>query len=337
MDLKTNYMGIDLKNPLIVGASNLVTDLGALKKIEEEGAAAIVYKTLFEEQIHLENLQNFHAEEDYADRHAEMAASPYPSFEEAGPEAYLNNLKAAREALDIPLIASLNCVYDETWEEYAKKIEDTGVAGLELNFYAVPRKFEIDGRSIVTEQTDLLEKVKNAVKIPIAVKLSPYYTNPLHVIAEMDKTGVDAFVLFNRLFQPEIDIDMEEHYFPYNLSTQNDNRIALRFAGLLYGEIKAKICANTGIFTGEDVISMILAGADAVQVVSTLYKNGMGQISIILSELESWMKGKGYKSLDEFRGKLSNKTLKDPFTYKRAQYVDILMKSEEIFKKYPLI
>jgi len=330
-------MGVELKNPVIVGASNIVTDLGALKKIEEEGAAAVVYKTLFEEQIQLENLQNYHAEEDYAHRHAEMAGSPYPSFDEAGPETFLANLKEAREALGIPLFASLNCVYDETWEEYAKKIEDTGVAGLELNFYAIPRTFEIDGRSIITEQLDILEKVLNAVKMPIAVKLSPYSANPLHVIAEMDKRGVGAFVLFNRLFQPEIDIDTEEHYFPYNLSTQNDNRIALRFAGLLYDEIKADVCTNTGIFTGEDVISMILAGADSVQVVSTIYKNGIGQIGTIMKEIESWMKKKEYRSLDEFKGKLSRKTLKDPFTYKRAQYVDILMKSEEIFKKYPLI
>ena len=336
MDLKTKYMGVELKNPVIVGASNLVTDLGALKKIEEEGAAAVVYKTLFEEQIHLENLQNFHAEEDYANRHAEMTGSPYPSAEEAGPETYLANLKEAVEALNIPVFGSLNCVYDETWEEYAKKIEATGVAGIELNFYAIPRNFEIDGRSIITEQLDLFEKVKNAVKIPVAVKLSPYYTNPLHFISELDKKGVDAFILFNRLFQPEIDIDTEEHYFPYNLSTQNDNRIALRFAGLLYGELKAQVCANTGIFTGEDVVSMVLAGADTVQIVSTIYKNGIGQISTIISELESWMKKKEDKKLDDFRGKLSRKTLQDPFTYKRAQYVDILMKSEEIFKKYPL-
>jgi len=337
MDLKTNYMGVELKNPVIVGASNLVTNLDALKNIEEEGAAAVVYKTLFEEQIHLENLQNFHAEEAYATRHAEMAGSPFSGSDEAGPEAYLARLKEARETLGIPLFASLNCVYDETWEEYAKKIEDTGVAGMELNFYFIPRNFEIDGRSVLTEQLDLLEKVKKAVKIPVAAKLSPYYTNPLYVISEMDKKGVDALVLFNRLFQPEIDIDMEEHYFPYNLSTQNDNRIALRFSGLLYGELNAKVCANTGIFTGEDVISMLLAGADTVQIVSTIYKNGIGQISTILNEMETWMKKKNYKTLDEFRGKLSQKTLKDPFTYKRAQYVDILMKSEEIFKKFPLI
>lgn len=338
MDLKTKYMGVELKNPVIVGASNLVTDIRTLKKIEEEGAAAVIYKTLFEEQIHLENLQNHHAEENYANRHAEMAGSLMSDFDDdAGPEIYLARLKEAVQELNIPVFGSLNCVYDETWEEYAKKIEDTGAAGIELNFYSIPRNFEIDGRSIVTEQLDLLGKVKKAVKIPVAVKLSPYYTNPLYVIAEMDKMGVDAFVLFNRLFQPEIDIDLEEHYFPYNLSTQNDNRLGLRYAGLLYGEIDAQVSANTGIFTGEDVISMILAGADTTQVVSTLYKNGIGQLSTILTEVETWMKKKNYKTLDEFRGKLSRKTLKDPFTYKRAQYVDILMKSEEIFKKYPMI
>lgn len=330
-------MGLKLKNPIIIGASNLVTDLTALKNIEESGAGAIVYKSLFEEQIHLENLEHHIAEEEYATRHAEMSSNLYPEFPDAGPEEFLLKLKKAKESLSIPLIASLNCVYDETWVDYAKKIEDTGVDGLEINFYAIPKDFHIDGRSILTEQIDILAKVKESVKIPIAVKLSPYYTNILYTVSEMDKVGVDAFVLFNRLFQPEIDIDDEIHYFPYNLSSQNDNRLSLRFAGLLYDQIKAKVCCNTGIYTGEDVISMMLAGADTVQIVSALYKNGIDYTSTILKDMESWMKNKGYNKLDDFRGKLSKKELKDPFTYKRAQYVDILMKSEEIFKKYPMI
>ncbi len=337
MDLSVKYMGLELKNPIIVGASNLVTDLDVLKKLEDAGAAAIVYKSLFEEQIHLENLENYSAEEDYATRHAEMASPIYPDMGEAGPEHFLGNLRKAKETLGIPLIASLNAVYDETWVEYAQKMQETGVDGLEVNFYAIPKELHIDGRSILTEQLDILGKVKESVNIPVAVKLSPYYTNILYTIGEMDKLGADAFVLFNRLFQPEIDIDLEEHYFPYNLSTQNDNRLALRFAGLLFGQVKADVCANNGIYTGEDVISMILAGADAVQIVSTLYKNGVDQISIMLKEMEAWMKKKNYEKFDDFRGKLSKKELKDPFTYKRAQYVDILMHSNEIFKKYPLI
>jgi len=147
---------------------------------------------------------------------------------------------------------------------------------------------------------------------------------------------VDGFVLFNRLFQPDIDIDKEEHHFPYNLSNEEDNRLSLRFAGLLYKEIRGSICANTGIFTGNDVIKMLLVGADCVQVVSTIYKHGPQQISKMLKEIEGWMDSKNYKTIEDFRGKLSKKQLKDPFVYMRAQYVDILMKSEEIFKKYPI-
>ena len=337
MDLSVSYMGLKLKNPIIIGASNLVTDLKTLKHIEESGAAAIVYKSLFEEQIHLENLEHHTVSEEYATRHAEMSSDLYPDFPDTGPEEYLRKLKQAKESLSVPLFASLNCVYEESWVDYAKKIEETGVDGMEINFYAVPKEFHIDGRSILTEQFDILSKVRESVNIPIAVKLSPYYTSILYTIAEMDKVGVDAFVLFNRLFQPEIDIDEETHYFPYNLSSQNDNRLSLRFAGLLYDQIDAKVCCNTGIYTGEDVISMLLAGADAVQIVSALYKNGIDYTSTILKDIESWMKNKGYNTLDDFRGKLSKKVLKDPFTYKRAQYVDILMKSEEIFKKYPLV
>jgi len=337
MDLTTKYMGIDLKNPIIVGACNLVKDTKVLKALEESGAAAIVYKSLFEEQIHLENLEQYQAEEDYADRHAEMTGDFLPEMEHAGPQEYLSNLKEAKEALNIPLFASLNAVYEETWVDYAKRIEDTGVDGIELNFYAVPKDFDIDGRSILTEQVDILEKVRGSIKIPIAVKLSPYYTSILYTIGQMDKLNVDAFVLFNRLFQPEIDIDKEVHYFPYNLSTQNDNRLTLRYAGLLHGNINAQICANHGIFTGEDVAAMILAGANTVQVVSTLYKNGLNQITTMLEHLEGWMKKKNYNKLDDFRGKLSRSTLKDPFVYKRAQYVDILLNSNQIFKKYPMI
>lgn len=335
MDLSTTYLGLKLKNPIIVGASNLVTDLNFLKKLEEAGASAIVYKSLFEEQIQLENLENYQAEEDYGTRHAEMG-SMFPSSVDAGPAEFLFNLAKARQSLKIPLIASLNAVYDDTWYEYAKKIEETGVDAIELNFYAAPREFDIDDNSILQEQLDTLEGVKKAVKIPVSVKLSPFYTNPLYCIGELDKKGADGFVLFNRLFQPDIDIDKEGLHYPYMLSNEEDNRLPLRFAGLLYGNIKGNICSNTGIFTGKDVIKMIFAGADCVQVVSTIYKHGPKQIGKILEEIEEWMKGKKYLSLADFRGKLAKINIKDPYAYQRAQYVDILMRSNEIFKKYPI-
>lgn len=336
MNLSTKYLGLELKNPIIVGASNLVTDIEMLKKLEQAGAAAIVYKSLFEEQIQLENLEIHQEMTDYNERNAEMTNLFQDGLYEAGPQEFLMNFAAARKALSIPLIASLNAVYDETWIEYAKKLEEAGADALELNFYTAPVEFDVDGRGILNEELDIIEVVKKAVKIPVSVKLSSFYTNPLYTISEMDKKHADGFVLFNRLFQPDINIEEEKHHFPYNLSNEQDNRLALRFAGLLYGNVNGSVCASQGIFTGADVIKMILAGADAVQVVSTVYKNGPKQITKMLEDMEAWMATRQYEKIDDFKGNLSRTTLKDPFTYKRAQYVDILMKSGEIFKKYPM-
>jgi len=334
-DLTTNYMGLNLKNPVIVGASNLVKEIDNIKKMEEAGAAAIVYKSLFEEQIELERLQLSEELNQYNERHAEMI-SLFPDIEHAGPTEHLMHLRKAVDAVTIPVIASLNCTFEDTWIDYAKAIEQTGVNAIELNFYSVPGDFKKEEKGIVNEQLDVINHVKKNLKIPVSVKLSPFYTNVLNVIQVMYFEGVDGFVLFNRLFQPDIDIEKEEHHFPYHLSHDDDNRLALRYIGLLFGEIRGSICANTGIFTGKDVIKMLLAGADCVQVVSTLYKNGINQVTTMLNEIEAWMDNKNYDSIDSFRGKLSKKQLKDPLAYKRAQYVDILMKSEEIFKKYPM-
>jgi dihydroorotate dehydrogenase (fumarate) len=336
MDLSTTYLGLKLKNPIIVGASNLVTDLSILKKLEAAGAAAIVYKSLFEEQIHLENLELDQDLTDYDDRNAEMT-SIFPSdIYEAGPEEFLMNFKEARKAVNIPMIASLNCVYDDTWYEYAKKLEEAGADALELNFYNNPRDFDMEGRSILNEELDTIEGVKKAVKIPVSVKLSPFYTNPLYTIKEMDKRGANGFVLFNKLFQPDINIELEEMTFPYNLSTEHESRLPLRYVGMLYDNVEADLCANRGIFTGEDVIKMILAGANVVQVVSTIYKHGPSQITKMLEDMEIWMANKQYNDLSEFRGRMSKKNIKDPFAYRRAQYVDILMKSKQIFKNFPI-
>jgi dihydroorotate dehydrogenase (fumarate) len=334
-DLKTKYLGIELKNPIIIGASNLVTDIANIKRAEEYGAAAIVYKSLFEEQIQLESAQMEDELHEYDERHAEMV-SLFPVIEHAGPEEHLLNLRKVKESISIPVIASLNAIYKETWVEYAQLIENTGVDALELNFYFVPREMNTDGRSINENQIQILKAVKDKVKLPVSVKLSPFYANPLNIISQMDKAGASGFVLFNRLFQPEINVDKEEHFAPSSLSVPEDNRLSLRFTGLLYGQIKGDICSSTGIFTGTDVAKMILAGANCVQVVSTIYKNKIEYLKTIISDLNSWMESKNYKKIDDFRGKLSNKNIKDPFVYKRAQYIDLLLKSDKIFRKYQL-
>ncbi len=330
-NLKVNYMGIDLGNPIIVGAANLVTDLDKLKKAEEQGAAAIVFKSLFEEQIQLERFHMDESLSQYNDLHAEMITT-HPNIEHAGPDEHLVNIRDAREKLAIPLIASLNAIENDTWIEYAKLIEETGVDGIELNFYKTPLDFDKNAEEIENEQINIVKEIRNNISIPVSVKLSSDYSNILNLIKKLDEAGADSFVLFNSFFQPDIDINSEKHIKTFNLSNEGDYRKALRYTGILFENIKADICSSHGIFTGADVIKMILAGSTCVQVVSTLYKNGLTQIGKMITEMTAWMNGKNYKSIDEFRGKLSRKSLSsNPFVYQRAQYVDLLLNSEEIF------
>jgi dihydroorotate dehydrogenase (fumarate) len=331
-DLSTTYGGIRIKNPIVIGASNIVTSTDNLVKLEEAGAAAIVYKSLFEEQVALESYQLEQKLASYCDWDVEHS-SFFPSLKHGGPAEHLRQLKEAKKHLTIPLIGSLNCVNDETWTEFATKMEDTGIDGLELNLYNTNLDYDSTSESIESKQIKTLELIRSVVKLPIFVKLSPYYTNTLRLITKLDNVGVDGFVLFNRLFQPDIDISKEEHHFPYNFSSESENRLALRYAGLLYKKLSASVISNTGILSGKDIIKMILAGADAVQVVSAVYKKGIHVIPQMLEEIQSWMQKKGYESIEEFEGKLSRENLSDPFAYKRAQYVDILMKSD-IFMQY---
>lgn len=335
-DLSTTYMGVKLKNPLILGASNLVTKPDVIKELEEAGIAAIVYKSLFEEQIQLESLQFDEDLNEYANRNSEMGRI-FPDIEHAGPKEHLFNLKKLKQHTSVPVFASLNAIYEPSWVEYAKELEATGIDGLELNLYATPGYFEVGATSIEDKQFQIVKSVKHAVKIPVSVKLSPFYTNTLNFIKKLDEAGVDGFVMFNRFFQPEIDIENEVFHFPWELTQSRDHHLSLRYVGLLHGNIEGSICASRGIYTAEDVIRLILSGADVVQIVSTIYKNQPAYVGTILTEIQAWMDKKGYKNLNDFRGNLSRKNLKDPFTYQRAQYVDILAKSEEIFKKYPMV
>jgi len=250
----------------------------------------------------------------------------------AGPEVHLVNFRRAKETLSIPLIASLNCLEDETWTEYARLLEKAGADGLELNFFYVPRDFDTEGHTIEEHQLELMKLVKSRVTIPVSVKLSSFYSNPLNMISRFDKAGAAGVVLFNKLFEPEINTEQIKHLAPFNLSHEGDYRLALRYAGLLYGQVKASVCSNTGIYSGNDVIKMLLAGADCVQVVSTLYKHKPEYISTMLAEIESWMESKNFSSIAGFRGQLSKSSVKDPFVYKRAQYIDLLLGSEQFFK-----
>ena len=335
-NLSTTYMGIKLKNPIVLGASNLVNKPEVIRELEEAGIAAIVYRSLFEEQIQLESIQLEEELHEYENRNAEMTRL-FPDIQHAGPKEHLFNVKTLKANSSVPVIASLNAIYENTWVAYAKELEQTGVDALEINLYATPGYFETEGSSIEDKQVQAVKSIKKAVKIPVSVKLSPFYTNTLNFIKKLDESGVDGYVLFNRFFQPEINIEEELFHYPWDLSNTNEHQLALRYAGLLYSNIDASICASRGISSAEDVIKLLLAGADVVQIVSAVYRHQPAVVKTMLNELSTWMDKKGYKTLNDFRGNLSRKNMKDPFTYQRAQYVDILMKSEEVFKKYPMV
>lgn len=332
-NLNVKYMGIELDNPIIIGACNMATNLDDLKKAEELGAGAIVYKSLFEEQIQLERFQLDERLNEFNDLYAEMVTI-HPNIKHAGPDEHLLNLRNARESLSIPLIASLNAINSDTWINYALLLSsETGVDGIELNFYQTPSDFNKNAKEIENEQINIAKEIKQNISIPVSVKLSSDYTNILSFIKELDRAGVDAFVLFNSFFQPDIDIISEKHIKSFTFSNEGDYKKSLRYAGLLFGNITADICSSHGIFTGADVIKLILSGSSCVQVVSTLYKNGLTRINNIKKELSEWMDIKNYKVIDEFRGKLSKSKLSsNPFVYKRAQYVDLLINSEELFE-----
>ncbi|MFO8087411.1 MAG: dihydroorotate dehydrogenase-like protein [Bacteroidales bacterium] len=331
--LNTNYLGLKLNSPVVVGASNLVTKPESLKELEENGAGAIIYKSLFEEQIQLENLEQSETMEEFEDRNPEML-SVFPDVEHAGPSEHIHEFIKAKKLLNIPLIASINAIYKESWLDYAKKFEQAGADALELNFYAVPRDYSANAFDIEQDQIDILKQVKAAVSIPVSVKISPFYTNILHVVKQMDEAGADGIILFNRLFEPDISIEEEQHITPFNLSNKNEHRLAIRYAGLLYDQLNADIITSQGIYEGADVAKLILAGSDSVQAVSTFYVNKPKHLKKMLDDLSEWMKIKGYKSLDDFRGKLSRKNVKNYKVFKRAQYVDLLMHADDVFKKY---
>jgi dihydroorotate dehydrogenase (fumarate) len=323
-DLCTNYMGIGLKNPIVVGACSLSKQIDTVRQIEAAGAGALVIKSLFEEQVQLEHAAFEEALGDYDELYAE-AVHLFPKVAHAGPQQHLYWVKEARKAVRLPLIASLNATSEEIWVDYARQLAETGVDGLELNFYSLPLDATVGSTTIEQQELDTFSKVRAAVKIPIAVKLHPYYTNVLHVATELDRRGANALVLFNRFFQPDIDVEAETERATPSLSNSADSMLSLRWVALLHGRIKADLIASTGVMTGKDVVKMILAGASAVQVVSTLYRNKITHLGEMRAALEAWMDEKGYATLKDFRGKVSKKSVKDPWGFERGQYIKALL------------
>ena len=322
-NLEVEYMGIKLKNPLIVGASELTADMETIGKIGKAGAGAMVIKSLFEEQIQLERFKLEEETRRYDELQMEMV-DVFPDVEHGGPDRHIMWVGKAVNATEFPVIASLNATSEEVWVEYAKRLEETGVDGLELNLYSNPESFEKEGAQIEMEQIKAVERVVNSVEVPVSVKLSLSYTNPLNFIYKLDALGVEGFVLFNRFFQSDIDVMDERMIFSNTYSKRGDYKPAIRYSGLASERINGDICASGGIYSGMDALKTVMAGASAFQTVSSLYKNGLGNIKTILDELNKLVDSKGAPSLEDLRGNMAKGNLSDPFAFTRTQYIKML-------------
>jgi dihydroorotate dehydrogenase (fumarate) len=327
-DLSTTYMGIPLKNPVIVAASSISNYVDKVKKAEETGAGALVIRSLFEEQIHHDEMTMTDFLERAANISPEIQSSFYPPVEHGGPREHLMWVEKTRRAVKMPIFASLNAVSPGAWTSYAKQLEETGIAGLEINYYIVATDPDVPGSDLEKALLDIVSAVVSEVTIPVSVKLSPYYTSTPHVVRELEKRGAKAVVMFNRFLQPDIDVDEEAITNEMVYSTPMEMKVPLRWVALLYGRTGMDLALNTGVHSGRDVAKALLAGASVVQVASACLQNGLPYISTMLMELQGWMEEKGHESLDEFRGKVSQQNVPNAFGFERAQYMQLLMSQQ---------
>jgi len=323
-DLKTTYMGIPLRSPIVVGASSVSSMLDRIKMAEQAGAGALVIRSLFEEQIRFDALRLEESLSVGAESQPE-ARTYFPNIKHGEAKEHLMWVEKARKAVTFPLLASLNAVTPGAWAEYARQLEETGINGLELNVYSVAADTRRPGTAIEQELYEVVQAVRQQIKIPLAVKLSPFYTSVANVAAELDKRGAAGLVLFNRFLQPDINPATETPTSEMVLSTPEELKLPLRWTALLFGRIRAEIALSTGVHSGVDVAKALLVGATVVQTASAVIKHGLPYVSTMLRQLEEWMTEKSYASVGEFRGKLSQKQAADPSTFERAQYVRLLL------------
>jgi len=320
MDLSTKYLGLELRNPVIVGSSGLTNSVEKIAELEKYGAGAVVLKSIFEEEITME----------YEKVLAEEAPSRYKDdyldyfdykIKQQNISNYIKLISDAKKKVKIPIIASINCTSSHEWTYFAQKIEEAGADALELNIFVLPSTLEKSIDDIDHVYLEIINNVKNIIKIPIAIKISYYFSNLGRAIKVLSKTGVKGIVLFNRFYSPDIDLDKME-IIPTNVfSTPQELSTSLRWIGIMANRIKCDLAASTGIHDGKAVIKQLLAGADAVQMVSALYNNGPEFLKTVISEIEDWMTDKGFEKIDDFRGKLSQEQYVEPTLYERVQFM----------------
>ncbi len=325
MDLSTTYMGLKLKNPIVPSASPLSESVDTVKAMEDAGAAAVVMYSLFEEQINHESGELDHYLSYGTESYAEATSYfPEPDDFKLGPVEYLDHIANLKKACDIPIIASLNGVSTGGWVKYAKNMEQAGADGLELNVYYIATNPNLTGSEIENMYIDTLKAVKENLKIPVAVKLSPYFTSMANMAKRLDHAGADALVMFNRFYQPDFDLAKLEAVPNLVLSTNWEMRLPLRWISILYSKIKANMALTSGVHSGEDVIKVMMAGGDIAMVCSELLMNGITRISEMLGSMEQWMDENEYESIQMMKGSMSQKSIGEPAAFERANYMKTL-------------
>ena len=325
MDLTTKYLGLKLKNPIVPSASPLSYTLDGMKKMEDAGASAIVMYSLFEEQIAHERSELLHYLSHGTESYAE-ALSYFPDVHQynLGPEEYLDLIQNAKKSLGIPIIGSLNGVSVGGWIEYAKKIEEAGADAIELNTYYIPTDPNLTGLDIESKYLEVVQAVKRSVKIPVSVKLSAFFSALANMVKKLDNVGIDGIVLFNRFYQPDINLETLEIEPNVILSSPQALRLPLRWIAILYGKVKVNLAASSGIHNATDVIKMLMAGSDVTMICSALLKNGTGHIKTVLNDMEKWMTENEYISVQQMKGSMSQKSVADPAAFERANYMKAL-------------
>lgn len=335
-DISSSFMGVNLRSPILVGACTISNHVDNIKRAEDAGAGGLVIYSLFQEQVELEAWE---VEDELliSSEHFAESLTYFPQLKHAGAREHIMWVERARKAVSMPLFGSLNAVSPGTWIDYAKQLENAGVNGLELNLYSLETNSAVSAAEIEQRALEIIADVKSHVSIPVAVKLSPWYTSIASFVSKVVQAGADGVVLFNRFYQPTIDPDTESLAIRLALSSPEETRLPLRWIAILSGQFNVDFAASTGVHSSRDVIRQILAGASVTQSVSAIYRNGIEHISTMNSALADWMDEKGYQTLDAFRGKLSQKNVSDPYAFERSQYISLLMSAHDPRAKYGLV
>jgi dihydroorotate dehydrogenase (fumarate) len=322
MDLSTTYLGLKLRTPLVVAASPLSEEIESIEHLEEAGASAVVLYSLFEEQLQQDSFELAQSL-DHGTFSTPEALTYFPEPEQfrLGPEEYLKHIARAKNAVDIPIIASLNGSSAGGWTAYAQAIQQAGADALELNIYSIPTDMDMSSAQVEQNYLDILKAVRSAIHIPLAVKLSPFFTNFANMAKRLDLAGANGLVLFNRFYQPDIDLESLEVKPNILLSTPMAMRVPLRWVALLYGKLRASLAATSGIHRASDILKMLMAGADATMLCSALIRHGPRQISVIERDLVAWMEDHEYGSVAQLKGSMSQRNCAEPSAFERAQYM----------------